>query len=101
MILDSPVACMPELLSITKIGSWNVRCRLPLNQTCSVGVIGPLGEDISDAELASELAQSGYPDTSAERILRGKDKIKTSLFKINFALSILLSYVSGLSALHG
>ena len=93
MILDSSVACIPELLSITKIGSWNVRCRLPLICTCSVGVIGPLGEDISDAELASELTRSGYPDTSAERILRGKDKIKTSMFKINFPLGVLPSYV--------
>jgi hypothetical protein len=84
-MLESTVICVLELLSVNKIGSWNVMCRLLLNQTQSVGVIGPFGQDITDAELTSELSSAGYPKATAERIFKGKEKTKTAMFKVNFA----------------
>jgi hypothetical protein len=85
---DSPTE-LTQLLGVTKLGSWNIKCRLPVNQTVSVGVIGPLGEDVSDEELTSVLVDSGYKDVTAERILKGKGKLKTCKFKINFPSSTL------------
>jgi len=93
IILKSTVVCVPELLSVNMIGSWNVKCRLPLNQTQSVGVIGPFGEDITDAELTSELSSAGYPKATAERIYKGKEKTKTAMFKVNFATNTLPPYI--------
>jgi len=93
VMLETTVTCVPELLSVTKIGSWNVKCRLPHNQTHSVGVIGPFGEDLSDADLSLELSSAGYPEATAERICKGKDRIKTAMFKVNFATDTLPPYI--------
>ena len=89
---ESPID-LTQLLGVTKLGSWNIKCRLPVNQTVSVGVIGPLGEDVSDEELTSVLVDSGYKDVTAERILKGKGKLKTSKFKINFPSSTLPNHL--------
>lgn len=92
---DSPED-LTQLLRVTRLGSWNVKCRLPVNQTMSTGVIGPLGEDVSDEELTSVLRDSGHKDLKdarAERILKGKDKIKTPMFKIYISSSTLPEYL--------
>lgn len=82
-----------HLLQITNLGSWQVKCRLPLNQTICAGVIGPVGEDISNEELTTALRESGNTDVTAERILKGKEQTKTSMFKINFPSSNLPEYL--------
>jgi hypothetical protein len=81
------------LLNISKIGIWDVKCRLPMNQTSSIGVIGPFGEDTSDDELTEELIQMGHQGIRAERIFKGKDRIKTSMFKIHFPTSVMPSHL--------
>ncbi|KAF2345237.1 Ribonuclease H domain [Trinorchestia longiramus] len=70
-----------ELLKTTEIGPWKVKCRLPANQSTSVGVIGPFGEDTSNEDLTEALKEAGFEVALAERIFKGKDKIKTSMFK--------------------
>jgi hypothetical protein len=93
VILEAIVTCLPDLLSVTKIGSCNIKCRLQHNQTHSVGLIGPFGEDLSDADLSSELSSAGYPEATAERICKGKDSTKTAMFKVYFATDTLPPYI--------
>ena len=45
--------CLAELLSTSQIGSWKVKCRLPLNHTVSAGVIGPFGDETLEEELTA------------------------------------------------
>ncbi|KAF2347399.1 hypothetical protein FHG87_021847 [Trinorchestia longiramus] len=82
-----------ELLKITELGPWKVKCRLPANQSTSVGVIGPFGEDTSNENLTGTLKEAGFNEAVAERIFKGKEKIKTSMFKVIFYSNSLLPYV--------
>ncbi|KAF2346676.1 hypothetical protein FHG87_022567, partial [Trinorchestia longiramus] len=82
-----------ELLKTTEIGPWKVKCQLPANQSTSVGVIGPFGEDTSNEDLTEALKEAGFKGALAERIFKGKDKIKTSMFKVIFDSNSLPPYV--------
>ncbi|KAF2356681.1 Endonuclease/exonuclease/phosphatase [Trinorchestia longiramus] len=82
-----------ELLKITEIGPWKVKCRLPASQSPSVGVIGPFGADTSNEDLTEALKEAGFKGALAERIFKGKDKIKTSMFKVIFDSNSLPPYV--------
>ncbi|KAF2354476.1 hypothetical protein FHG87_014765 [Trinorchestia longiramus] len=73
-----------ELLKITEIGPWKVKCWLPANQSTSVGVIGPFGKGTSNEDLTGALKEAGFNGAVAERIFKGKEKIKTSMFKVIF-----------------
>ena len=64
---------MASLLNINRLASWAIKCRLPVNLVRSVGVIGPLGEDVSKEDLAEALVLAGHSGATAERILKGKD----------------------------
>jgi hypothetical protein len=83
------VSSEDALLSVSKIGSWNVKCRLPINQTSSFGVIGPFGQDTTDEEVKEALTEGGYSVNSAQRIFKGKEKTKTSMFKIHFSTATM------------
>ncbi|KAF2354738.1 hypothetical protein FHG87_014509 [Trinorchestia longiramus] len=63
------------------------------NQSTSVGVIGPFGEDTSNEDLTEVLKEAGFKGALAERIFKGKDKIKTSMFKVIFDSNSLPPYV--------
>ncbi|KAF2363483.1 hypothetical protein FHG87_005767 [Trinorchestia longiramus] len=63
------------------------------NQSTSVGVIGPFGEDTSNEDLTEALKEAGFKGALAERIFKGKDKIKTSMFKVIFNSNSLPPYV--------
>ncbi|KAF2354350.1 Palmitoyltransferase DHHC domain [Trinorchestia longiramus] len=82
-----------ELLKITEIGPWKVKCQFPANQSTSVGVIGPFGEYTSNEDLTEALKEAGFKGALAERIFKGKDKIKTSMFKVIFDSNSLPPYV--------
>ncbi|KAF2343645.1 hypothetical protein FHG87_025599 [Trinorchestia longiramus] len=82
-----------ELLKTTEIGPWKVKCRLPANQSTSMGVIGPFGEDTSNEDLTEALKEAGFEGALAERIFKGRDKIKTSMFKVIFDSNSLPPYV--------
>ena len=62
--------------------SWTIKCCLPINFTKSIGVIGPIGNDISGGDLEEALALAGFGGSTAERMLKGKDKVPTSMFKV-------------------
>ena len=57
-------------LKLTNIGQWKVSCRLPQSQVVTYGVIGPFGEDLTDAELTAELKEAGYPDVASTIIIK-------------------------------
>ncbi|KAF2356011.1 hypothetical protein FHG87_013230 [Trinorchestia longiramus] len=82
-----------ELLKITEIGPWKVKCRLPASQSISVGAIGPFGEDTSNEDLTEALNEAGFNGAVTERIFKSKEKIKTSIFKVIFDSNSLPPYV--------
>ena len=85
--------CLAELLSTSQIGSWKVKCQLPLNHTVSAGVIGPFGDETLEEELTQELQLAGYDGATAVRIYKGKDKVKTAMFKVLFTSQHLPTYL--------
>jgi hypothetical protein len=54
------------------------KCHLPINFTGSIVVIGPLG---SDENLEEALALAGFDGSTAERILKGKDRFQPQCSK--------------------
>ena len=52
-----------------------------------------MGDDVSNNDLSEALALAGYNDASVERILKGKNKETTSMFKVTFNLSTLPTFV--------
>ncbi len=86
---DEPGIEISVLLNTTQLGSWTIKCRVPINHSKSVGVIGPMGEDVTNEELAEALALAGYTGATAERIQKGKEKTNTSMFKVTLHTSTL------------
>jgi hypothetical protein len=68
---DEPEVEMSVLLSTIQLGSWTIKCHVPMNHSKSIGVIGPMGKDIANEELAEALAIAGRTGITAERILKG------------------------------
>ena len=89
-----PGEMMPSLLEVNQLASWTIKCRLPVNFTKSIGVIGPLGNDVSGGDLEEALALAGFGGCTAERILKGKDKVPTSMFKVTFHSSTLPNFLN-------
>jgi hypothetical protein len=90
---NEPGDKMPTLLKVNQLASWKIKCRLPINFTKLVGVIGPLGDDISDSDLNEALALAGFGTATAERILKGKNKVRTSMFKVTFNSGTLPTFL--------
>ncbi|KAF2357068.1 Reverse transcriptase domain [Trinorchestia longiramus] len=65
-----------ELLKTTEIGPWKVKCRLPANQSTSVGVIGPFGEDTSNEDLTEALKEAGFEGALQNESSRARIKSK-------------------------
>ncbi|KAF2355595.1 Zinc finger CCHC-type [Trinorchestia longiramus] len=84
---------LSELLKITEIGPWKVKCQLPASQSTSVGVIGPFGKDTSNEDLTEALKEAGFNRAVAEEIFKGKEKMETSVFKVIFDSNSLPPYV--------
>jgi hypothetical protein len=90
---------MSSLLNINWFASWTIKCCLPVNFARSVCVIGPLGEDVLNEDLAEALVLAGHRGTMVERILKRKDKSNTSMFSHNqlkHTANIHLPWVSAL-----
>ena len=82
-----------EFIKISVIINWKVNCRLPRSQAITYGVIGPFGNEVTDAELTLELTETGYEDAVASRIIKPKGKIKTSMFKVALVTSQLPEFI--------
>lgn len=83
---------LADLLETKQLGNWKIKCRLPKTQTVTYGVIGPLGQDVTNEELTEILIDQGYPVNIALRVKKGK--MPTSMFKIEFKGLVLPEYVS-------
>jgi hypothetical protein len=81
------------LLEVKKLGLWKIKCKLPFSHTTSAGNIGPFGCEIFNDKLTEVLTSAGHLGVIAEKILNGKDLIKTSMFKVTFPCSALPSHV--------
>lgn len=75
---------LKQLLAVKIIGDWNVKCKLPMAQRVTYGVIGPVGIETSDEDIL-EAIQKNYTEVSdAKRITKGNDKTKTLSIKLAF-----------------
>jgi hypothetical protein len=79
---------MASLLRINQLASWNIKCHLLVSFVRSVGVIGPLGKDVSTEDLVEALVPARHRNATVERILKGKDKLNTSMFKISLSTQV-------------
>ena len=90
---ESNKKILSEFIKISVIGNWKINCRLPGSQAITYCVIGPLGDEVTDAELTLELTEAGYKDAIASRIIKPKGKKKTSMFKVALAVSQLPEFI--------
>ena len=82
-----------SLLAITKLGNYDVNCRLPNNKTKSIGVIGPIGIDTPINDLQEEILSQNCNVEKIERIFKGKDRTPTMSVKVVFTESELPMYL--------
>lgn len=73
-----------ELLKISSIGDWKVKCKTPNSQQVSYGVIGPIGADTPENEITEELKVNGYNVKETKRLTKGKEKTPTLSVRITF-----------------
>ena len=64
-----------SLLAITKLGNYDVNCRLPNNETKSIRVIGPIGIGTSINDLQEEIMIQNDNVEEIERIFKDKGQI--------------------------
>lgn len=50
-LYDSDIQYIPTLLKATKLGKFNIKCSLPMNENICSGVIGPIENDIPIEDL--------------------------------------------------
>ena len=80
------------ILETTKLGEFEVQCRLPSNKAKSIGVIGPIGTDTPLKEQHREISEQNECVIKVERIFKGKNKMPT--LSVKHMLSYLNSYMS-------
>ena len=83
------------LLKVNRLGDWSVRCRRPHSKTMTYGVVGPIGCDTSDKEIADSLTTQGYNNVEVKRITksRGGETTKTVYVRIGLSIPMLPEFV--------
>lgn len=82
-----------NILELTQLGNWKIKCRLPRVQQSCRGVIGPIGIDTPDIEISNELSKYFKQNVAVQRITRGKEKNPTLSVKLTFEMDTLPEYV--------
>ena len=82
-----------EILNLSLLGDYQIKCRLPLNKTISYGVIGPIGIETSLVELKDELISQELNIDKITRIYKGKEKTPTVFTKVAFISENLPDFV--------
>lgn len=81
---------IPDILKITNIGEYKVKCQIPYAQASLIyrdGVIGPFGVD-TEPELVQELLmEGGFTGLRVTRIMKGK--VPTTQLKVRFPSATL------------
>lgn len=75
---------MQELLKINKFGDYLVKCRRPISQQFSRGVVGPIGLETSDQELTEYLCRKHPSIQKVQRLKKGSQKLPTLHVLITF-----------------
>ena len=61
-----------ELLKITKMGNFDVKCYIPKSESFKIGMIGPIELDIEEEEIVQLLIEQGFNNSKAQRLSVGK-----------------------------
>ena len=72
-----------DILNITSIGDWEVRCKIPQSLTRTYGVIGPIGLETPIEQIKEEIRCSEKV-LEIKRLTKGKEKIPTQSVRIAF-----------------
>lgn len=78
------ITTIEDILSVGKIGDWTVKCKLPLAQTVTHGVIGPIGVETPDEKILESLKEKYDQVIEATRLTKGKEKTPTLCIKVTF-----------------
>ena len=92
-IKNTNLATVTSILAITKLGEYDVICRLPDNKSKSIGVIGPIGVDTPLYDLQREIISENQNVEKIERIFKGKDRTPTMSIKVFFNQSDLPTHL--------
>ena len=61
---------LSQILSLTELGRFKVKCYLPLSLSQRAGVIGPFGMNTKAEEIVQELKVNGSENVKVERLLK-------------------------------
>ena len=89
----SDITDISKVLSVTKLGNYSVKCRLPVNHTKCQGVIGPVSLDTDMVELEEAIKSQSSAVEAVERIFKGRNKTPTVFIKISFVSAELPEYI--------
>ena len=73
---------LSQILSLTELGKFKVKCYFPLSLSQRAGVIGPFGMNTKAEEIVQELKDNGYENVKVERVLKGTGKKATPTTQI-------------------
>lgn len=85
-----------ELTKVRKLGDWEVRCFQPSSHQRIYGVIGPIGEDTTAAEVSELLEmKEEQAGLTVERLYKGTgaNKVVTKCIKVGFSSDTLPEHV--------
>lgn len=63
-----------RLVNIGSLGVWQMKCRQPRANTFCYGVIGPIGCDTLEPEIAEALKDEGFHNIEVKRIVKVVEK---------------------------
>jgi hypothetical protein len=83
-------ASVPELLGITTLGPYQVKCYQPVSHSELRGVIGPVGTGNTEQEILEALQeQNDAGITHVFRLTKGKERQPTLNVKVVFSIPVL------------
>ena len=75
---------LSKLLTTNRLGDWEVKCRLPVQEQTTRGVIGPIGIDTSEQDLkeALKVKDANIDIIDVKRISKGPGKERTPTLSV-------------------
>lgn len=86
-------ASLQNLLLIDTLGHYSIKCRLPVSQQTSRGVIGPIGLETSEEDLFENLRGKYRDITGVKRLMKGSQKSPTLSMLLTFSTDVLPPHV--------
>ena len=82
-----------KLTEITQLGDWVVKCRRPRFDKFCYCVIGPIGCDTDEQDVAMALVSEGYRNAEVKHIMKEQGKVKTVYMRVGLEVNKLPEYV--------